>query len=221
MVAIKVLSAAVTHEPEAIARFEREMKAVGKLNHPNIVQAYDAGEVNGTHYLAMEYIDGTDLKKLVNDRGPMSVVNACQAIRQAALALASAHEAGLVHRDIKPSNLLLTKSGQIKLLDLGLARLAGEAATNTSDLTTEGESFGTPDYMAPEQWEDAHSADARTDLYALGCTLFFLLTGRTPFGSDAHRTAANKMKSHLLDPVPDLHAAGKMPLKTWMPSIGR
>jgi formylglycine-generating enzyme required for sulfatase activity/serine/threonine protein kinase len=207
MVAIKVLSAAVTHEPEAIARFEREMKAVGKLNHPNIVQAYDAGEVNGTHYLAMEYIDGTDLKKLVNDRGPMSVVNACKAIRQAALALASAHEAGLVHRDIKPSNLLLTKSGQIKLLDLGLARLAGEAATNSSDLTTEGESFGTPDYMAPEQWEDAHSADARTDLYALGCTLFFLLTGRTPFGSDAHRTAANKMKSHLMDPVPDLHAA--------------
>ena len=207
MVAIKVLSAAVTHEPEAIARFEREMKAVGKLNHPNIVQAHDAGEVNGTHYLAMEYIDGTDLKKLVNDRGPMSVVQACQAIRQAALALASAHEAGLVHRDIKPSNLLIAKSGQIKLLDLGLARLAGEASTNTSDLTTEGESFGTPDYMAPEQWEDAHSADARTDLYALGCTLFFLLTGRTPFGNGTHRTAANKMKSHLLDPVPGLHAA--------------
>lgn len=206
-VAIKVLSAAVTHQPGAVARFEREMKAVGKLNHPNIVQAHDAGEVNGTHYLAMEYVDGTDLAKLVKDRGPMSVVNACKAVRQAALALASAHQAGLVHRDIKPSNLLVAKNGQIKLLDLGLARLAGEAATNTTDLTTAGQTFGTPDYMAPEQWEDAHSADARTDLYALGCTLFFLLTGRTPFGNDTHRTAANKMKGHLFDLVPDLHAA--------------
>jgi serine/threonine protein kinase len=155
-------------------------------------------------YLAMEYVEGVDLQKFVKDRGPMSVVNACKAIRQAALALASAHQAGLVHRDIKPSNLLVAKSGQIKLLDLGLARLAGDAAAAATELTTAGQTFGTPDYMAPEQWEDSHAADARTDLYALGCTLFFLLAGSAPFASETHRTAVNKMKGHLMDPIPDL-----------------
>jgi formylglycine-generating enzyme required for sulfatase activity/serine/threonine protein kinase len=206
-VAIKVLSTAVTNQSDAVARFRREMKAVGKLSHPNIVQAHDAGEISGTHYLAMEFIDGADLLQHVRDRGPMSVVNACKAVRQAALALAAAHGAGLVHRDIKPSNLLVARNGQIKLLDLGLARLAGEASQHTSDLTTAGQAFGTPDYMAPEQWHDAHSADARTDLYALGCTLHFLLTGRAPYGNDSHRSAANKMKGHLIDVPPDLKAA--------------
>ncbi len=206
-VAIKVLSAAVTHQADAVARFRREMRAVGKLNHPNIVQAHDAGEIAGTHYLAMEFIDGTDLLHLVRERGPMSVMNACKAVRQAAQALAAAHAAGLVHRDIKPSNLLVAKNGQMKVLDLGLALLAGEATTHTADLTTAGQAFGTPDYMAPEQWEDAHSADARTDLYALGCTLYFLLTGKAPYETSTHRTAINKMKGHLMDPPPDLQAA--------------
>ena len=130
------------------------MKAVGKLTHANIVRAIDAGEIGGTHYLAMEFVEGTDLQKLVKEKGPFTPANACRAVRQAAIALAAAHAAGLIHRDIKPSNLLVAKNGQIKLLDLGLARLAGDAGTAT-DLTAAGQAFGTPDYMAPEQWEDA------------------------------------------------------------------
>ncbi len=129
--------------------------------------------------------------------------------RQAALALASAHEAGLVHRDIKPSNLLLQEAVRSSLLDLGLARLAGEAATNSSDLTTEGIVWHA-DYMATRTMGGRPLGDARTDLYALGCTLFFLLKDGRRLECDAHRTAANKMKSHLLDPVPDLHAARKI-----------
>lgn len=207
IVALKVLSAAVTNRTDAIARFKREMKAVGKLEHPYIVRAMDAGEVAGLHYLAMEFVEGADLRKLVRDQGPLSVPQACKAIRQTAQALSAAHAAGLVHRDIKPSNLLMTKHGQIKLLDLGLARLGGNEATASVDLTTVGQAFGTPDYMAPEQWEDTHSADARSDLYALGCTLFFLLTGLAPYGNKTHPSTMNKMTGHLVDPIPDLHAA--------------
>ncbi len=202
-VAIKVLPHSLTHSQDAIGRFRREMKAVGQLNHPNIVQAFDAGEIAGTQYLAMEYIDGQDLTQVVASRGTLSVANACKVVRQSAAALAAAHAAGLVHRDLKPSNLLLTRSGQVKLLDLGLA-LLGDDGQTAGHLTTAGQSFGTPDYMAPEQWEDAHSADARTDLYALGATLYFLLTGRPPFMSDKCRTVASKMRAHLLEDVPEL-----------------
>lgn len=202
-VAIKVLSAQVTQQADAVIRFEREMRAVGKLSHPNIVQAFDAGEIDGTHYLAMEYVDGVDLQHLVKDRGPLSVVEACRVIRQAALALTAAHGAGLVHRDLKPSNLLMDKAGQIKLLDLGLALLTEDTGVAV-ELTTSGQAFGTPDYMAPEQWEDAHTADARTDLYALGCTLFHLLVGRPPYGTDRYRTAVGKLKGHVNDPIPAL-----------------
>lgn len=206
LVAVKILPQHVTERPDAVARFKREMKAVGKITHPNIVQAFDAGEIGGTHYLAMEYVEGSDLHKLVKDKGPLSPANACRALRQAAIALAAAHAVGLVHRDIKPSNLLVAKNGQIKVLDLGLARLAGEA-NKATDLTAAGQAFGTPDYMAPEQWEDAREADPRTDLYALGCTLFFLLTGRAPFDDDKHQSSVSKMTAHVMDVIPDLHAA--------------
>jgi serine/threonine protein kinase len=204
VVAVKVLTAQLVQRPDSIARFEREMLAVGKLSHSHIVQAYDAGEISGAHYLAMEYVEGSDLAKLIQDHGPFSVVNACKAIRQAAQALAAAHAAGLVHRDIKPSNILVAaKGGQVKLLDLGLALLA-EDGGKISELTTAGQTFGTPDYMAPEQWDDAHAADARTDLYALGCTLYFLLVGRAPYGTEQYRTLTTKMKGHVIDPIPDL-----------------
>ena len=156
LVAIKVLPSQLTAHADAVARFKGEMKAVGKLEHPHIVQAHDAGEIGGVHYLAMEYVDGSDLTQLVRERGPLSVANACKAIRHAVLGLVAAHQAGLIHRDIKPSNLLVGKNGQIKLLDLGLARLAGQAEQVT-ELTTAGQTLGTPDYMAPEQWEDAQS----------------------------------------------------------------
>lgn len=160
LVAFKVLPPHVLDRPDALSRFEREMKAVGTLSHPNVVQALDAGDFGGVHYLSMEYVEGQDLHELVKAKGPMSVVNACKAIRQAAIGLAAAHKLGLVHRDIKPSNLFLTKvTGQIKILDMGLALLSQEQTPTA--LTSAGDRFGTPDYMAPEQWEDAHTCDAR------------------------------------------------------------
>lgn len=205
-VAIKVLPPHVSSRPDALARFDREMKAVGSLHHPNIVHANDAGEFNGVHYLSMEYVEGQDLHEFVKARGPMSVLNACKAIRQATIGLAAAHKMGLVHRDIKPSNLFVAKkTGQIKILDMGLALLSQDE--EPAALTSAGQCFGTPDYMAPEQWNDAHTCDARADLYSLGCTLFFLLVGRPPYHGETHRTAANKMKGHLIDLAPDLRTA--------------
>ena len=206
LVALKILPPHVMSRGDALARFEREMLAVGSLQHPNIVQAHDAGDVGGVHYLSMEFVEGQDLQKLVQDKGPMSVVNACKAIRQAAQGLAAAHKLGLVHRDIKPSNLFVTKqTGQIKILDMGLALLSQEQVP--AALTSTGQCFGTPDYMAPEQWSDAHTCDGRADLYSLGCTLFYLLVGHPPYPTETHRSAANKMKGHVMDPAPDLRAA--------------
>ncbi|MCX7423904.1 MAG: serine/threonine-protein kinase [Planctomycetia bacterium] len=206
LVALKILPQHVMSRPDALARFEREMMAVGALHHPNVVQAHDAGEFGGVHYLSMEYVEGQDLQVLVKAKGPLSVIKACKAIRQAALGLAAAHKLGLVHRDIKPSNLFVTKQGGlIKILDLGLALLSEEQTP--AALTTTGQCFGTPDYMAPEQWEDAHACDARADLYSLGCTLFLLLTGRPPYGGDEYRSVPRKMMGHVRDPIPDLIAA--------------
>lgn len=206
LVALKILPPHVMSRGDALARFEREMLAVGSLQHPNIVQAHDAGDVDGVHYLSMEFVEGQDLQKVVQDKGPMSIVNACKAIRQAAQGLAAAHKLGLVHRDIKPSNLFVTKqTGQIKILDMGLALLSQEQVP--AALTSTGQCFGTPDYMAPEQWSDAHTCDGRADLYSLGCTLYYLLVGQPPYPTETHRSAANKMKGHVMDPAPDLRAA--------------
>jgi serine/threonine protein kinase len=200
IVALKVMVPASIGNDEAQARFDREMEAVGKIDHPNIVRALDAGEFGGMHYLSMEYVEGTDLSKLVKERGPLSPASACKVIRQAAQGLAVAHAAGLVHRDIKPANMLLTKDGRVKLLDLGLARISEPDAKR--ELTNSGQSFGTPDYMAPEQWEDSHKVDARADLYSLGCTLFFLLTGKAPY-AEAESFGA-KLLAHFNSPVPNL-----------------
>lgn len=204
LVAVKVLPQHLMMDAGAVSRFEREMKAVGKLEHPHIVRAMDAGHADGIHYLVMEYIEGTDLARLVKSRGPRSVPEACQMVRHAALGLAHAHEHGLVHRDIKPSNLLLSKKGQVKILDLGLARLQSERTNEDVSLTMQGEVMGTPDYMAPEQWHSAHSAGPAADLYALGCTLYHLLTGHPPFADKDHSTYADKMKAHLCESPPRL-----------------
>ncbi len=192
---------------DAVARFEREMKAVGKVVDPHVVQAFDAGDIDGQHYLAMEYVEGTDLQKLVRTKGPLSVTSACRAMRQAALALEAAHAVGLVHRDVKPSNLMADRKGKIRLLDLGLALLSSAPRNPDGSLTAAGDCFGTPDYMAPEQWKDSHTADARTDLYALGCTLYFLLTGRAPFETVEPQSTFRKMQAHLAGALPDLQAA--------------
>ena len=199
-VALKVLPMHVTQNPEAVRRFEREMRAVGKLEHPHVVRAMDAGEIGGLHFLVMEYVEGTDLSKYIQTRGPRSVADACAMLRHAALGLAAAHAQGLIHRDIKPSNLLLSKQGQVKVLDLGLARLLEDGA-EPRQITHSGQVLGTPDFMAPEQWDDTHAVDHRADLYALGCTLCFLLIGRAPFGDDRHTTMGQKMKGHLLEPI--------------------
>src|SRR5215471_8997689 len=192
-VAIKVLPPESVHNPDAVARFQREAKALAKLSHPGIVQAYDSEEDNGRHFLVMEYVEGQSLLDVLKRDGCVAPTYAADYIHQAAAALQHAHDKGLVHRDLKPSNLLLSSSGQIKILDLGLARFLQDQIGDPTK-TREGMGIGTPDYAAPEQFRDAHRADSRADIYALGCTLYHLLTGRVPFpGSslaekyDAHR----------------------------------
>ncbi len=208
-VAVKVLPPKLSQSALLISRFEREMEAVGKLDHPHIVRAMDAGEFQGTHFLVMEYVEGRDLSVMVKERGPRSVIEACEMIRQAAVGLAHAHQHGMVHRDIKPGNLFATKQSVIKILDLGLALAQGDQApdSDAGALTVMGQFLGTPDYMAPEQWENSHTADGRADLYSLGCTLFFLLTGRAPYSDDEHHSMASKMRGHTTEPIPDLRAA--------------
>ncbi len=186
-VALKLVRAERLTDPDAVRRFQREVRAAAQLNHANVVHAYDCDEAGGKHFLVMEYVEGVDLARFVKQHGPLTVRDACDYVRQAALGLQHAFERGLVHRDVKPHNLLLSRTSDghalIKVLDMGLARLnqtdeAGEAA---SIMTQEGVVMGTLDYIAPEQARNAHTADTRADLYSLGCTLYYLLAGRVPF----------------------------------------
>ena len=185
VVAVKVLPKFRTNDAAAVARFEREMQALGGLSHRNIVAATDAGEVDGMQYLVMEYVDGIDLSTLVRRTGPLAVADACEIVRQAAEGVAEAHRRGIIHRDIKPSNLILVDGGSesagatVKVLDFGLARLAAEFADD--ELTNSGQIMGTLKYMAPEQCSNSRDVDARADVYSLGATLYRLLTGKAPF----------------------------------------
>ena len=214
IVALKVLPERYLDEPEFVARFRREMQSIGRLEHPNIVRAYNAGEAEGVHFLVMEYVDGVNLQRLVADRVekrqvPLSIGAACEAIRQAALGLQHAHDQGLVHRDIKPANLMLSHSGVVKLLDLGLAKFHADRRPideRSGPLTQAGTTMGTVDYMAPEQWEDSSGVDIRADLYSLGCTLFFLLAGHAPYGDKAYDTNRKKLMAHVVAPIPSLRA---------------
>lgn len=193
-VALKLLPARRLRDNAAIARFEREMKAIGRLDHPAIVRATDAGDVDGTHFLAMDYVEGIDLSKLVRLVGPLDVASACEIVRQAAIGLDYAHRQELIHRDVKPSNLMLTLRGEVRILDLGLA-LFGAASEALDELTTVGQLMGTLDYMAPEQGDNSHDVDARSDVYSLGATLFKLLTATAPYDSPGTRTPLAKMKA--------------------------
>jgi serine/threonine protein kinase len=195
VVALKVLPADTMTNEGAIARFRREIKAVGRLEHPNIVQARDAGEVDGTHYLVMEFIEGIDLSSLLLYHGTVSIPDACEMIRQAAIGLQHAFEQGLVHRDLKPSNLMLTPTGIVKILDLGLARLC-EESSSANPLTEPGQIMGTADYTAPEQAFGPHPVDVRADLYSLGCTLYHLIAGRAPFSGPEYVTPMGKLMAH-------------------------
>lgn len=188
--------------PEAMFRFRREAEAVGKLAHQHVLTAYDAGEANGQAYIVTELIDGADLGQLSARQGPLDVKLACDLIRQAALGLQAAHSAGLVHRDIKPSNLMLTSDGIVKVLDLGLAG-SGERLMSADDGAEKTTVMGSLDYMAPEQASDFGQADARSDIYSLGCTLFTLLTGHPPFNRLRIGGSSERILAHAHDERPD------------------
>ncbi|HEX6251513.1 MAG TPA: serine/threonine-protein kinase [Gemmatimonadaceae bacterium] len=185
-VALKLLRVSADSGPEAVARFEREALAASRLQSPHVIQIFDFGASDdGLYYIAMEYLDGVDLQTLVERDGPLPPVRAIHYAMQACLALEVAHEAGVIHRDVKPHNLFLCRgddeTGLIKLLDFGIVRFR---EPTDAHITWTGMVVGTPVYLAPEIWQ-GHTADERSDLYALGVTLQFLLTGRTPSGSDA------------------------------------
>jgi serine/threonine-protein kinase len=274
VVALKIIRQdCLSGDQEAIQRFQREARAAAQLSHPNVVIVYDADQAGDRHYIAMEYVEGTDLGRLVKEIGPLPVSQACDFIRQAALGLQHAHECGMVHRDIKPSNLLVTtkprgisglhrrpvlpgrpgdrntEAGEktmflrgsrangltahpkndrpveepprtvrplpgpssesvIKILDMGLARLIDGSDNRLAhhSLTEEGVLMGTPDYIAPEQARNARAADIRSDLYSLGCTFYFLLTGQPPFPTG---TVVEKLLMHQLDepqPIDELRS---------------
>jgi serine/threonine protein kinase len=221
-VALKVIHPFRVRDPRMHERFGREMRAIGKLRHPHIVLATDAGEAQGVLYLVMELEQGADLAHYVRKQGPLPIGEACGYAQQAAMGLQCVHEAGLVHRDIKPSNLFRTANGQIKLLDLGLALLAADKAPPEEsgmplpdDRTTGFRPLaaartlgpmGTDDYMAPEQWSDAHQVDLRVDLYSLGCTIYLLLTGQPPFALTEPTTRGQVRDAHLHQAPPPLRA---------------
>lgn len=202
-VAVKLLSKQHSGSDVARQRFFREMESIGQLDDPNIVHAYDAGEVEGTLYLAMELVDGENVESLARRIGPLPVSAACEIIRQAALGLHHIHMSGLVHRDLKPSNLLIS-GNQVKIADLGLALLVVGEGLDSSRLTGHLTVLGTADYMAPEQAEKSHRVDIRADIYSLGCTLFRLLAGRPPFSDAENSTPVRKMWAHASQPVPDI-----------------
>jgi serine/threonine-protein kinase len=193
IVALKVLAPQLVKTDRARQLFQREVQAAGRLIHANIVTAYDANEVGGRHFLVMEYVDGPNLEQLVRENGPLPVGLACELIRQAANGLQCACEMGMVHRDIKPANLLVQRATTanpaapcvVKILDFGLARLHGPnnqaTSGNQTILTRENSVMGTPDFVSPEQARDMHRVDIRSDLYSLGCTLYYLITARVPF----------------------------------------
>jgi serine/threonine-protein kinase len=203
VVALKVLSKEVSQTPTFAHRFQREVETVARLTHPNIVMAFDADEGEAGPFLVMEFVNGRDLASEVTSGGPLPVADAVDRILQAARGLEYAHGQGIIHRDIKPGNLLRDADGVVKVADLGLARITGPAAGGGTSLTQAGSIFGTVDYMSPEQAVDSAAVDQRADVYSLGCTLYFLLTGHAPYQGGSLMSV---MLKHRDAPVPSLAA---------------
>ena len=216
--AVKILQPHRQADQITIERFEREMVALGQLDHPNIVRALDAGEEGGRHYLVMEFVDGCDLGRISKLHGRLSVADACEVVRQAAKGLDYIHHHGRVHRDVKPSNLILSEDGAVKILDLGLARVEEYPLQetisdaddilggSTVDLTRTHQIMGTLEYMSPEQVRDSRTVDQRADIYSLGCTLYKLLVGHSPFASSKSITALSQLLEHVQAPAPPIRA---------------
>jgi serine/threonine protein kinase len=199
-VALKVLPVRDANDPAAVERFHREARAVATLDHPNVVRAHDIDRDGNVHFLVMEYVDGSSLQDIVGKRGPLSIERATHYIRQAAIGLDAADRVGLVHRDIKPSNILVDRSGTVKILDMGLARFFRDDGDDLTKKYDEDCVLGTADYCAPEQVMNSHGVDIRADIYSLGATFYFCLTGRTPFGPG---TTAQKIIWHQMkEPTP-------------------
>jgi eukaryotic-like serine/threonine-protein kinase len=197
-IALKVLPREKAENPRLVKRFQAEAQAAAQLRHDHIVSVYEAGEADGYLYMALEYVEGTDVHNLVARRGVLPVKRSVEIVKQIARALEHAHGRGIVHRDIKPSNLLIRRDGLVKLADLGLARSIDE--TMETGITRAGTTVGTVDYMAPEQARDSKSADVRSDLYSLGCTWYFMLTGEPPWPEGS---MTNKLHAHAVQPPPD------------------
>jgi serine/threonine protein kinase len=189
-VALKILNRNLAMDEQFLQRFEREAKAAAALNHPNVVHVYDFAKEDGQAYLVMEFIEGQDLAKIVSQAGKMPLKDGLKIVTDVASALQEAHSKGIIHRDIKPANILLTSKGVVKVSDLGLARRLDD----DSDLTATGAGIGTPHFMSPEQARDAHHVDHRADIYSLGITLLYLLTGKRPYEGKSHTASCWRIR---------------------------
>jgi serine/threonine protein kinase len=206
LIALKVLPPKRAREEERVlARFRREMEMCQRVAHPNIAYTYDVGKCQNVHYIAMEYIPGKSLSRVVATEGPLPVPRAARLLAEVAAALDHAHHQGIIHRDLKPSNVIVTPNDHAKLLDLGLALVRGESGGRREVVGGQGYVIGTMDYISPEQADDPTQVDPRADLYSLGCTLYYVLTGRPPFPGG---TTPEKIQRHHNDeptPVPELN----------------
>lgn len=213
LVALKIIHPWLLSNSQAVERFQREVRLAARLTHPNIVASHDADQVASLHFLVMEHVAGETLQQRILRLGPASVAQVCDWICQVARGLQHAHEQGMAHRDIKPHNLMLSNDNQMKILDFGLSRLVAERVVDARDSNSElcpssathsNMILGTPDYIAPEQISNSRAADVRSDIYSLGCTLYFLLTGRPPFDG---QSVVSRLQAHESMPFPSIQQA--------------